>query len=53
MLALTRFHREKGSGAGMPIRGAESLADVPYWRKTKKRLTAAILLFMSHFLKSD
>ena len=27
------------SGAGMQIRGATSLADVPFWRKPNERLT--------------
>jgi hypothetical protein len=35
MFALARL-RGKGSGAGMQFRGAASLADVPYWRKTYK-----------------
>jgi hypothetical protein len=36
----------------MQIRGAASLADVPYWRKTKNRLTAVILPCTRHFLKA-
>jgi hypothetical protein len=39
MLALIRCFSEKGSGAGMQIRGAASLADVPYWRKPVVFLT--------------
>jgi len=36
----------------MRIRGAASLADVPYWRKPKNRLTALILPGAGHFLKA-
>ncbi|HXQ38568.1 MAG TPA: hypothetical protein VN843_31495, partial [Anaerolineales bacterium] len=35
----------------MQIRGAASLADVPYWRKTNKRLTRNIIRWASRFLK--
>jgi hypothetical protein len=36
----------------MQIRGAASLADVPYWRKPKNRLTADILPWARPFLKA-
>ena len=36
----------------MHFRGAASLADVPYWRKPKNRLTATILPWAGHFLKA-
>jgi hypothetical protein len=36
----------------MHFRGAASLADVPYWRKPKNRLTADILPRAVHFLKA-
>jgi hypothetical protein len=35
----------------MQIRGAKSLADVPYWRKLHVRLTANILPREASFLK--
>jgi len=51
---LTRELRGRAySGAGMQIRGAASLADVPYWRKPKYRLTSHILPRMGLFLKPD
>jgi len=40
---LQACERPAYSGAGMQIRGAASLADVPYWRKPKNRLTTSIL----------
>jgi hypothetical protein len=46
------FERPAYSGAGMQFRGAASLADVPYWRKPKNRLTAHILPRANHFLKA-
>jgi hypothetical protein len=36
----------------MQNRGAESLADVPYWRNLDVRLTAVILLCRARFLKA-
>jgi hypothetical protein len=39
MLALNRMSLGEGPGAGMQIRGAASLADVPYWRKPVVYLT--------------
>jgi hypothetical protein len=36
----------------MQIRGAASLADVPYWRKPKNRLTVDILPAAGRFLKA-
>ena len=38
-------------GASMQIRGAASLADVPYWRKPMNRLTTHILPCQTVFLK--
>jgi hypothetical protein len=48
---LQAFQRPVCSGAGMQIRGAASLADVPYWRKTNVRLTVRILPRTMLFLK--
>jgi hypothetical protein len=39
------------SGAGIYFWGAASLADVPFWRKTKNRLTSIILPRTELFLK--
>jgi hypothetical protein len=39
------------SGAGMQIRGAASLADVPCWRKLVVDLTTKILSCLRLFLK--
>jgi hypothetical protein len=48
---LQAFQRPAYSGAGMQIRGAASLADVPYWRKLDVHLTEVILPLMRLFLK--
>jgi hypothetical protein len=46
-----RFAGRENSGKSLQIRGAASLADVPYWRKPKNRLTKVILPCQSVFLK--
>jgi hypothetical protein len=48
---LQAFQCSTCSGAGMYFWGAASLADVPFWRKTKNRLTPNILTLRGLFLK--